>query len=179
MNLSTRAKLLTGVAAVIAGYVIFGPKDSDSVEPTRSPSSAAHAHAAQAPGSSTSSVPLGRTLQQLAHRVVDGSGAGALFAVHSWYVAPPAPPPPPPVVTAPVEAPKPVAPPMPFTYMGSYAPKGAQPVFFLTRNDRVYDVHVGDTLDNTYSVDSFTNGVLVFTYKPLNQKQQLITGGAP
>ena len=75
--------------------------------------------------------------------------------------------------------PKPVAPPLPFTYMGSYAPNGAKPVFFLTQGDRVYDVHIGDTLDGTYSVDAFNNGALVFTYKPLNQQQQLTTGGAP
>jgi len=54
--------------------------------------------------------------------------------------------------------PKPVAPPLPFTYMGSYAPNGAKPVFFLTQGDRVYDVHIGDTLDGTYSVDAFNNG---------------------
>jgi hypothetical protein len=40
-------------------------------------------------------------------------------------------------------------------------------------------VHIGDTLDGTYTVDSFNNGQLVFTYKPLNTQQQLITGGAP
>jgi len=32
---------------------------------------------------------------------------------------------------------------------GHYAPSGAKPVFFLTQGDRVYDVHIGDTLDNT------------------------------
>src|SRR5437879_5975045 len=105
---------------------------------------------------------------------------GALFATHSWYVPPPPPPPPPTVAAEPVEPAKPVAPPLPFTYMGSYAPNGANPVFFLTQGDRVYDVHVGDTLEGgTYSVDAFTNGALIFTYKPLNQQQQLITGGAP
>jgi hypothetical protein len=177
VNLTTRGKWLTGIAAVVLAYVVFGPKGSDSVEPARADgSSAPHAHAAT--GASAAAVPVARTLLALAHRVVDPSAAGSLFAVHSWYVAPP-PPPPPPVVTAPVEPVKPTAPPLPFTFMGSYAPNGAQPVFFLTHGDRVYDVHVGDTLDNTYSVDAFSNGVLTFTYKPLNQQQQLITGGAP
>ena len=49
-------------------------------------------------------------------------------------------------------------------------------MFFLTRGDRVYDVHVGDTLDDTYSIASFANGQLVFTYKPLNIQQQLLAG---
>ncbi len=150
MNLSKRGKWLTGIAALIAAYVAFGPKDSDSVEPARH-TAAAPAHAPRA--ATTLSAPVARSLLALAHRVVDPTAAGALF--------------------------KPVAPPLPFTYMGSYAPNGAKPVFFLTQGDRVYDVHIGDTLDGTYSVDAFNNGALVFTYKPLNQQQQLNTGGAP
>jgi hypothetical protein len=123
---------------------------------------------------------VARSLLLLAHRVAEQTSAGALFATHSWYVPPPPPPPPPAVATEPTEPPAPVAPPLPFTYMGSYAPVGAKPVFFLTQGDRVYDVHVGDTLEGgTYSVDAFTNGALIFTYKPLNQQQQLTTGGAP
>ena len=175
MNLTTRGKWLTGIAALVAGYVVFGPKDSDSVSPAR----AAASPAAHAPHVATvSSAPVARSLLALAHRVVEQSASGSLFAAHSWYVAPP-PPPPVAVSTAPVEPPKPVAPPLPFTYMGSYAPDGGAPVFFLTQGDRVYDVHVGDTLDGTYTVDSFNNGQLVFTYKPLNTQQQLTTGGAP
>jgi hypothetical protein len=177
VNLTTRSKWLTGIAAAVAAYVVFGPKDSDSVEPTRAAATRA-THAPQAAGTSSSAAPVTQTLLRLAHRVVGESAAGSLFAVHSWYVAPP-PAPPPPVDTTPVEPVKPMAPPLPFTYIGSYAPTGAKPVFFLTQGDRVYDVHVGDTLDNTYTVDAFTNGALVFTYKPLNQQQQLTTGGAP
>jgi hypothetical protein len=174
MNLSKRGKWLTGIAALIAAYVAFGPKDSDSVEPARA-TAAAPAHAPRA--ATTLTAPVARSLLALAHRVVDPTAAGALFATHSWYVAPPPPPPAPEVKPEP--PPKPVAPPLPFTYMGSYAPNGAKPVFFLTHGDRVYDVHIGDTLDGTYSVDAFNNGALVFTYKPLNQQQQLTTGGAP
>jgi hypothetical protein len=176
MNLTTRSKWLTAIAALVVGYVVFGPKDSDSVEPTRS--SASPAARALRAASASSSAPVAHSLLALAHRVVEQSASGSLFAVHSWYVAPP-PPPPVAVSTAPVEPVKPVAPPLPFTYMGSYAPSGAKPVFFLTQGDRVYDVHIGDTLDGTYTVDSFTNGQLIFTYKPLNTQQQLTTGGAP
>jgi len=174
MNLSRRGKWLTGIAALIAAYVAFGPKDSDSVEPARA-TAVAPAHAPRA--ATTLSAPVARSLLALAHRVVDPTAAGALFATHTWYVAPPPPPPAPEVKPEP--PPKPVAPPLPFTYMGSYAPNGAKPVFFLTQGDRVYDVHIGDTLDGTYSVDAFNNGALVFTYKPLNQQQQLTIGGAP
>lgn len=179
MNLTTRGKWLTGIAAAVAAYVMFGPKDTDSVEPARTGAAPAVHGAHTASSAAAATVPVARMLLQLAHRVVDPSASGSLFAVHSWYVAPPPPPPAPSVITAPVEPPKPVAPPLPFVYMGSYAPNGTKPVYFLTQGDRVYDVHVGDTLDNTYTVDSVTNGALVFTYKPLNQQQQLSIGGAP
>jgi hypothetical protein len=72
----------------------------------------------------------------------------------------------------------PVAPPLPFAYMGTYASDGSEPVFFLTQADRVYSVKVGDTLNDTYSIDSLTNGQLVMTYKPLKIQQQLSVGSA-
>jgi hypothetical protein len=177
VNLTKRGKWLTGVAAAVAAYVIFGPRGSEPVEPAQS-SSASGTRIAHGAAPVAAVAPIARTLLALAHRVVDPSASSALFASHSWYVPPP-PPPPAPVSTAPEAPAAPVAPPLPFTYMGSYTPNGAKPVFFLTRGDRVYDVHIGDTLEDTYSVDSFTNGVLTFTYKPLNQQQQLTTGGAP
>lgn len=108
----------------------------------------------------------------LAHRTSDASNASDLFAPKSWYVAPPPPPPPPPAVAV-----EPTAPPLPYVFVGTYS-DGSQPtVYFLTRGDRVYDVHVGDTLDGIYSVDSVQNGALVFTYKPLNARQTLELGG--
>jgi len=176
VNLTRRSKWLIGSAALIAAWVAFGPKDPDSAEPAR----AAPARAGQAahPGAVTAGVSVGQSLALFAHRVAAQPAVGSLFPAHSWYVPPP-PPPPAPVVTAPVAPPKPVAPPLPFTYMGSYTPNGSPAVFFLTSGEKVYDVHLGDTIDNTYSVDAFANGQLVFTYKPLNQQQQLSTGGAP
>lgn len=173
MRLTARSKWLTGVAAAVVAYVLFGPSDNDAVEPARK-SGAAATQAVRTEQKGTTAPPIARTLLALAHRVVDPSASGSLFAAHSWYVAPP---PPPPVVQAPPPPPPaPEAPPLPFAYMGSYAPGGSAPVYFLTRGDKVYDVHVGDTLDDLYSVDSFSNGQLVLTYKPLNIKQQLTAG---
>ena len=176
MNLTRRGKWLIGSAALIAAWAAFGPKDPDAIEPARA-SAVSRAQPTHPSGAATA-VPVAQSLLLLAHRVADQTAAGSLFAAHSWYVPPP-PPPPAPVVTAPVVPAKPVAPPLPFAYMGSYTPSGSPAVFFLTSGEKVYDVHLGDTLDNTYTVDSFNNGQLVFTYKPLNQQQQLSTGGAP
>lgn len=177
MRVALRTKILAGVAAVIGGYVVFWPADSAPVESTKSaarPAAAPRGHATAA--ADTHGEGTARALYLFAHRVADATAASSLFAAHSWYVPPP---PPPPVVAAPVEPPKPVAPPLPFQYIGSYQPAGETTVFFLSNGDRVYDVHIGDTLDNTYSVDSFDNGQLSFTYKPLNTKQQLAAGIVP
>ena len=176
MNLTTRGKWLSAIAAAVGAWVFFGPKDTDSVEVSRS---AAHpaARTAAAAGSATAPRSLPGLLQALAQRVADPAAAPALFASHSWYVPPP--PPPAPVAAAPEPPPKPVAPPLPYKLIGSYTPDGEKTVFFLSAGDKVFDVHVGETLDNTYSIDSYSNGQLVLTYKPLNEKQQLqLTGTA-
>jgi hypothetical protein len=174
MNLTTRGKWLSAIAAAVAAWVFFGPKDTDSVEVSRS---AAHpaARTAAATGSATAPRSLPGLLHALAQRVADPAAAPALFAAHSWYVPPPPPPPAP--VAAPAPPPKPEAPPLPYKLIGSYTPDGEKTVFFLSAGDKVFDVHVGETLDNTYSIDSYSNGQLVLTYKPLNQQQQLqLTG---
>jgi hypothetical protein len=176
VNLTTRSKWLTGVAAAVAAWVLFGPKDSDFVELTGGSTHAA-AHSSRATAGATAARTASRSPHTVGERVADATAAGSLFAAHSWYVAPP---PPPPVVDAPpAPPPKPTAPPLPFKLIGSYTPDGEKTVFFLSAGEKVHDVHIGDTVDNTYSIDSYNNGQLVLTYKPLNQQQQLqLTGAA-
>ncbi len=104
-------------------------------------------------------------------RAVAPEHAAALFAQHSWMVLPPpikpAPPPPPP---------EPTAPPLPYTFLGSFTPEGKPPVYFLARGDRVVDAHVGDRLDGVYEFESAGGGQLVFVYLPLNVRQTLAGG---
>jgi len=107
-------------------------------------------------------------------RTADAAHAGALFATHSWYVAPPPPPP-----VAPPPPPPPQAPPFPYTFVGSYTPAGATPVYFLARADRVIDAHVGDRLDGVYVFESAGSGSLVFNYLPLNIQQSVPIGASP
>jgi len=175
MNLTTRSRWLTAIAAGVAGWVIFGPKGPDAVEATAGTAVPA-AHASHAGAAAHASPPVEAAVLGLADRVVDQTAASALFAAHSWYVPPP--PPPPVEQTAPAPPPKPTAPPLPYKLIGSYTPDGEKTVFFLSAGEKVYDVHVGDTLENTYSIDSYNNGQLVLTYKPLNQQQQLPLTGA-
>ncbi len=174
-NLSTRAKVLIGVALACAVYVIWMPNSGDTVEPTRAGSANGLPGRAQITRSTTATnlgSPLVRTSFAGSLRVVKDSAAAALFGAHSWFVAPPAPPPSVAVVQAP---PVPTAPPLPFAYMGTYKTDGAQ-IYFLTMGDRVYDVKVGDKLNNTYSVDEVKGGQMMLTYMPLKIQQSLNVG---
>jgi hypothetical protein len=63
--------------------------------------------------------------------------------------------------------------------VGSYAPAGEQPVYFLAKADRVIDAHVGDRLDGIYAFESADPGNLVFNYLPLNIRQSVPTGASP
>jgi hypothetical protein len=157
-------KLLSAVAVAVGGYIVLFPADENTVQPAKGATSIAGPHRATVPAASH------RAFFRFTDRVVDAAAAQSLFASHTWYVAPPPPPPPPQAAAVLVI---PTAPPLPFSYMGSYRPDGAQTVFFLTQKDRVYEVRIGDVLDDTYSVDAVSGGQLMFTYKPLNVQQGL------
>lgn len=105
---------------------------------------------------------------------------GDAFARQSWQPAPPkkammeqaaaaAP--------APASAAKgtPGAPPMPIRFLGHFVEDGAA-AYFLQIDERNIVAHVGDTIDDTYRLDSAAGGTLTFTYLPLNQKQELAAG---
>jgi hypothetical protein len=165
----------------ITGYVVFAPPDSAA------PAADAAQDATASPNTRVQHHPehsqhrAANALSRLAHRVADATSAAELFAAHSWYTPPPPPPPAPAAAISEAQAAAlrtPTAPPLPFQYMGSYAPDGKATVFFLTRADRVYDVRVGDMLDDTYSVDGFNGTQLLLTYKPLNIQQQLNAEGS-
>jgi hypothetical protein len=173
-----RAKILIGVALSVLGYIVLMPDDSQTVEPAREglrpADSAAPAIKRHENAHGTDHKP--RSLDaalKISTRLVKDTAADALFTVQSWYIAPPAPPPAPVVVQAP---PPPSAPPLPFAFMGSYKAQDGKSTFFLTAGDRVYDVKVGDTLDNTYSVDGVKSGQLLLTYMPLKIQQSLAVG---
>jgi hypothetical protein len=62
--------------------------------------------------------------------------------------------------------------------VGSYAPQGERPVYFLARGDRVIDARIGDRLDGVYRFESADAGQLVFVYLPLDLRQHLAVGAA-
>jgi hypothetical protein len=179
MALTGRFKLLLAIAVAVGAYVAYTtPVEQAAAAASRSavPRRAGELPAAGGRNvSSAGSEEAARLLASLSHRVTDGSAAASLFSKQSWFVAPP-PPLPAPVVEAPPTSP--TAPPLPFAVMGSYLRPGDAKVYFLTRGDRVFDVHVGDTIDGLYSVDAESGGQLQLTYRPLKIAQYLPLGGS-
>jgi hypothetical protein len=174
-KVTLRTKALIGIALACAGYIVFMPDASQTIEPTHgtglpgaaSPTRTIH----PAPAGHKSPV-MNAALRQ-SDRIARDTEAGSLFSAQSWYVAPPAPPPAPVVYQPP---PAPTAPPLPYAFMGSFRTDGGGAIYYLTAGDRVYDVKVGDTLDNTYSVDGVKSGHLLLTYMPLKIQQSLAVG---
>jgi hypothetical protein len=183
-NITLRTKALIGIAVVCAGYIVLMPDASQTIEPTHATSSPSHGA-----GASRTATPDVRAIHPAqagrkspvmnasffgpSDRIVKDTAAASLFSPHSWYVAPP-PPPPAPVVYQP--PPAPTAPPLPFAFIGSFRTDGGGAIYYLTAGDRVYDVKVGDTLDNTYSVDGVKSGQLLLTYMPLKIQQSIAVG---
>jgi hypothetical protein len=184
-KLTLRTKALIGVAVACAGYIVLMPDSSQTIEPTHGANSPSRGAGASAPGAAAPShvirpaqsgrkSPVMNASYDLSGRIVKDTAAASLFSPQSWYVAPPPPPPAPPAAYQP--PPAPTAPPLPFAFMGSYRTQGGGAVYYLTAGDRVYDVKVGDTLDNTYSVDGVKSGQLLLTYMPLKIQQSIAVG---
>jgi hypothetical protein len=74
------------------------------------------------------------------------------------------PPPPPP--------PAPTAPPLPFRYFGKWI-DGDKTVVFLWNNSEGHSVAAGDTVEDTYRIESITDSSVDFIYLPLGSKQTL------
>jgi hypothetical protein len=155
--------VLLGLAALTAGLVLWGPDGSPDI-------TAAEPSASRVQREEPAAAAMSRSLFEVPERSVDRHDVANAFAGHSWYV----PPPPAPVVRR--EPPRPVAPPLPFEFMGQYVEDGGKPVYYLVRGDKVYDVHVGDTIENTYRVESGDADKLTFNYLPLDERQALALG---
>jgi hypothetical protein len=135
-------------------------------------------------------------LARLARRA-EKNEPGNAFESLSWYQAPvrvrkeyqpeALPPPrsalPNPIPILPIAAaappppPKPVAPPVPFTYLGTFQDSG-KPTFFLVKGDQVYHVREGDVIEGTYRVEGVEGPTLKLLYLPLNIRQTINVGQA-
>lgn len=93
-----------------------------------------------------------------------------LFPEQTWFIPPP-PPPPPPVVAPP----PPQAPALPYSYMGRWQEAG-QTTYYLNRGSTPLSVRAGQVLDGAWRLEPVANGMLNFTYLPLNQTRSLRIG---
>lgn len=97
---------------------------------------------------------------------------GNIFVSQTWT--------PPPELVKPVKEvviapPPPEAPALPFQFLGRLVEDG-KTAYFLQFNDRNLVMRPGDSVDQTYTLDSIEGGTLTFTYLPLNKKQTLVVG---
>lgn len=69
----------------------------------------------------------------------------------------------------------PVAPPMPFRFLGRYGDADSH-IVMLVKGEQLYLVSVGDTIDDAYRVDQVSATMVELTYLPLKLKQSLSTG---
>ena len=162
-----------------AGLVIMAP--SDEVDPgkkgARPVKAATQTTSAERPASGVGARVELELLTKTDKQHKEMGRVSDIFNQTSWYVAPP---PSSKVVEseAPVVAlppPVPVAPPLPFTYLGRYGDTDSRTVV-LSKGDKVYTVTVGEIIENTYRVNKYTKGAVNLTYLPLNIVQSLRTG---
>jgi hypothetical protein len=171
-----RSAILLGLLVVAALAALVARRDDEPAGPAGPPGRGSAARerrespraASADPARARARTPRPADAPPPPDRVVPPRHASALFAQHTWLVLAPAPPPPPPP-----PPPEPTAPPLPYTFLGSFNPEGERPVYFLARGDRMIDAHVGDRLDGVYQLESAAGGQLVFLYLPLNVRQRL------
>ncbi|MEZ0315751.1 MAG: hypothetical protein ACAH10_02570 [Methylophilaceae bacterium] len=104
-------------------------------------------------------------LPDLSHKALAAQAAekgNDLFKSHAWYV----PPPPKPVVLE-VEKPVPVAPPLPFLYMGKLENTPQGTLIFLSARNKVLTAIAGQQVDAAWRLDKEDSNTLLFTYMPL------------
>ena len=75
-------------------------------------------------------------------------------------------------------APPPVAPPLPFTYMGQLT-SGPEAKVFLTLGDRNLVLREGDTVDSIYRIEKIAESAITLVYLPLDERQTIATGESP
>jgi hypothetical protein len=150
-----RSKEQSGVVAVVASTPRNGAP-AERAEPQQQRRDAAN------PGATGSTIEM----EKLSQRPVDRK-FGEMFYPRSWQ------PPPPPVSARAPE--RPTAPPLPFSFFGRLVDDGTT-VVFLNRQDDIYAVKAGDTIDGAYRIEEINGSAVVLTYLPLKQRQTLQIG---
>jgi len=176
-SLSRRNLVLGAGLAVTLGLVVWVDRqeqEDGGIELSRPQSAAsprsASGHAAKA---------TDRTLRvSLDWEVLAGREAAStdmkmsadLFKSRSWYVPPPKRAVPPPV---------PVAPAVPFVYLGKMEGTPQGTLLILSASNRMYTIAIGETLDQTWRLEGEDANSVRFTYLPLGLPQTLFKSAKP
>ncbi|APR39554.1 hypothetical protein [Paraburkholderia sp. SOS3] len=171
---------------VCGGLLIFGRHDAPDQVVEASPRAAAAARTAAPAGRGTDAtsaanpdngalVAVGALRSRKELFGSAGGGHHALFGSQTWAPALPS------VAPAGAQVPPlpsaPIAPTLPFTYIGKQASDGAWEVY-LAHGDETVIVHDKSVIDATYRVDSIKPPVLTLTYLPLKLVQTIDIGSA-
>ena len=162
LNLKNRKSFLIVALVVTVLLAIFAPQNQDSIELARD----TKPHLAKANNPSAQSANTNTTIEHHLlpnKRSLSDQKTGELFLVDRVKQAKNS------------ASQTPVAPPLPYIYMGKIIDDGKLTVF-LTRDDRAYAIKAGDTIDNQYMVNAVTPQRIELTYLPLGQKQTMMTG---
>lgn len=156
--------LFTALAGTLAATAWVSGNDDEVVAPVERPYRSGSAQSEYGKSAQEAEMPE-LQLAALDTRGLDDMKTD-LFPVKSWYVPPPSPP------RAPA---KPIAPPLPFTYIGRMIEDDGTAVF-VTEQDRNRILRVGDVIDHVWRVDAIETSRMKFTYLPLNETKYLALG---
>ena len=161
MRISLKTAGLTATLLGVGAWVV-----ADAVADKPTARAAPELHAAADPARTIPPQPLVESPgSALPERSLAESHA-PLFSSHSWQ------PPPPKVVARPGPPPAPVAPPVPYRFVGRMLQDGYVSVF-LANGDSVITAKQGDTIDGVYRVESVGENEIALMYLPLKQRQTI------
>lgn len=162
---------LAGALVLTLGASLWAAMQDVEDEPVRTASerrvdtrvaSASSARLAEGPGASVATAQRLPELPAAASRApLAPKGAG--FAAPLSFRPPPPPPPP---------APRPMAPPLPFRYVGAIDETGQRRALVL-HGEQLHIVRAGDEIDGRYRVERIGEAGIEFLYLPLKQRQSL------
>jgi hypothetical protein len=172
VNLSRRSRnlLLWGALAATAIATFFAPSPDTSVQPVRLRPAGNH-H----PDNTGNSSVLTHKSAENVSRLMPAKRSGMQNEPGELFTVDRPPVPPKTAASRPATPERPVAPPLPYIYMGKMLENG-ELTLFLTRNEKPYVARAGDILDGQYQVDAIRSTQVELTYLPLGQKQTLNIG---
>jgi len=175
MTMENRIFILIAILAGVIYLAFFMPSlTQDEALPVVSQTTDFSDKAAMSPGQPNVQAlkPIQSTLlkkrEELLSPLTERQYMSALFNAHSWV---------PPVKksTAPVVAPAPTAPPLPFKFLGKQK-IGNEIKVFLAEGEKTFVVAESTKIGSQYVVESIAPPKMTLVFLPLNTKQEIVIG---